>query len=84
LGLQDRIELHAQSNCYLVIDDFGINLMYDCAFSDMRCTEIELVKMMSFYINKVEPIQDTDLRNVFPAVDRLGLATEALICEEEY
>jgi len=48
--------------------------MYDCTFSDMRATEAELLRMMSFFINKVEPLQDTDIRNVFPSIDRLAFA----------
>ncbi len=40
--------------------------------------------MMSYYINKIEPIQDLDLRNIFPSVDRFGMIKEALILEENY
>lgn len=39
-------------------DDFGINVMYDCTFADMRVLEQELVKIMSYFINKIEPMQD--------------------------
>jgi len=58
--------------------------MYDCTFSDMKATEVELLRMMSFFINKVEPMQDTDIRSVFPSIDRLAFASEAVGCEEEY
>ncbi len=84
LGRQDKIELHAQSGCYIVVDDFGVNVMYDCTLNDMRATEAELLRMISFFINKVEPLQDTDIRNVFPSIDRLGFASDAVGCEEEY
>ena len=76
--------MHTQSGCYLVVDDFGVNIMYDCVFADMRATEGELLKMMSFFINKIEPMQDTDIRNVFPSVDRLSLTADAVSCEDEY
>jgi hypothetical protein len=29
-----------------------------------------MLKIVSFYINKIEPIAEVDLRNIFPAVDR--------------
>lgn len=51
-------------------DDFGVNVMYDVTFADMSSIEQEMLKIISFYINKVEPIAEVDLRTVFPAVDR--------------
>ena len=30
--------------------------MYDCAFTDMRALEQEMLKIVSFYINRVEPL----------------------------
>jgi hypothetical protein len=46
--------------------------------------ELEVVKICSFYINKAEPLLDTDLRNCYPAVDRLRILDEVLACENEY
>ena len=43
-----------------------------------------MLKVCSFYINKVEPLQDRDLRNILPTVDRFALAKEICDCEEEY
>ena len=40
--------------------------------------------MVSFYINRVEPMQDRDMRNIVPSVDRLGIVREALHWEELY
>lgn len=39
---------------------------------------------MSYFINKIEPMQDQDLRNVFPTVDRFGFVREIIIIEERY
>ena len=61
-----------------------MNVMYDCAFADMRALEQEMLKIMSYYVNKLEPMQETDLRNVFPSVDRFNLVKEIVICEENY
>ena len=57
----------------LVADDFGVNIMYDATFADMRVLEQEMLRIMSYFINKLEPMQDQDFRNVFPAVDRFKL-----------
>jgi hypothetical protein len=41
--------------------------------------EKELVKVASFYINKQEPLlAENDMRNTFPAVDRLEILGEAM------
>lgn len=50
----------------------------------MRALEQELLKIVSFYINKVEPMTDKDLRNILPNVDRLGIIKEVLFWEEKY
>ena len=78
MGRQDKIELHEPSDCYIVTDDYGVNVMYDTVFTDMRALEQELLKICSFYINKVEPLQDRDLRNILPAVDRMGIVKEVI------
>jgi hypothetical protein len=68
----------------LVTDDFGVNIMYDATFNDMEALEEEILRTMSFYINKVEPMQDQDLRNVFPTVDRFTMIRQLLELEEQY
>ena len=65
-------------------DDFSINVMYDATFADMRALEQDMLKIMSYFINKLEPMQDTDFRNVFPSVDRFNLVSEIIDCEEKY
>ena len=80
----DKIEKHADSDYYLVMNDFGFSVLYDATFGDMRALEQELLKIVSFYINKIEPLQDRDLRNVLPAVDRLGIVKDVITCEEKF
>lgn len=58
--------------------------MYDCTFADMRVLEQELIRIMSYYINKIEPMMETDLRNVFPVVDRFNLVKDIIICEDKF
>lgn len=84
LGRVDKIVEHEQSKCFIVTDDYGVNVMYDSTFGDMRAVEQELLKIASFYINKIEPIAEIDLRTIFPAVDRFAIITELLSCEEKY
>jgi hypothetical protein len=75
---------HSQSKCFIVTDDYGVNIMYDATFGDMRAIEQELLKIVSFYINKIEPIAEVDLRTIFPAVDRFSIVAEVLDCEEKF
>ena len=84
LGRVDKIEEHAPSKCYIVTDDYGVNVMYDATFTDMRAVEQEMLKICSFYINKVEPMQDKDMRNIMPSVDRLAIVKDVCEWEEKY
>ena len=84
LGRIDKIWVDEPNDFYIVTDDYGFNVMYDCTFLDMRAVEQEMLKIVSFYINKVEPMQDRDLRNVLPCVDRLGIIQEVLHWEEKF
>lgn len=68
----------------LVTDDYGFNVMYDATFTDMRALEQEMLKVCSYYINKLEPMQDKDMRNVLPTIDRLGVVKEICEYEEKY
>lgn len=58
--------------------------MYDVTFADMRAIEQEMLKIVSFYINKIEPIAEVDLRTVLPTVDRFQIINEVLECEENF
>lgn len=69
--LLGRIDFISEFNGHFIVaDDFGVNVMYDASFADMRHLEQEMLKIVSYFINKLEPMQDTDLRNVFPVIDR--------------
>ncbi len=50
----------------------------------MRSLETEILKICSFYINKAEPLLDNDLKNIYPAVDRLKILEQALDYERQY
>jgi hypothetical protein len=77
-GRVDVIYKHEKAGLNLVKDDYGIHVLYDATFADMRAMEMEILKICSFYINKAEPLLDNDLRNMFPAVDRLKIIDECL------
>ena len=84
MGRIDRISIDEENDIFICTDDFGFNIMYDCALQDMRALEQEVLKIVSYYINKVEPMQDKDLRNILPVVDRLGIIKEVLFWEEKF
>ena len=80
----DKIYRHEQTDLNLVMDDFGVHILYDASFADMRSMEIEILKVCSFYINKAEPLLDNDLRNMYPACDRLRILDECMNWENKY
>ena len=48
--------------------------MFDSAMLDMKLMEDEVLRIISYYINKQEPILvESDLRTIFPACDRFEL-----------
>ena len=46
----------------MVVDDYGNHVLYDCVFEDMRTVEQHMLQIASFYINKVEPVQEAEMR----------------------
>lgn len=56
--------------------------MYDTALADMMALEKEMLKTLSYFINKLEPITDTDYRNVVQTLDRFRMLEELIKCEE--
>lgn len=85
VGRADKIYVHRDTGLPLVKDDFDINILYDATFLDVRALEEELLKICSFYINKLEPVLDRgDLSNIYPGVDRLRILDEALQLEAKY
>jgi hypothetical protein len=80
----DKIYKNDQTDLNLVMDDYGVHILYDATFADMRSMEIEMLKVCSFYINKAEPLLDSDLRNMYPAVDRLRILDECMNMENKY
>jgi len=82
LGRIDSIREH--DGHYIVQDDFKVNVMYDATFADMRHLEQEMLKIVSYFINKLEPMQDTEFRNVFPTIDRLRALKQIIEYEEQF
>ena len=84
LGRIDDITFNEKCGVYLVKDDFGLHVMFDATFMDMRAMEQEALKICSFYINKQEPVIEQDFRNIYPTVDRLELLGDIFDCELQY
>ena len=84
LGRIDFIYKNEECDLNLVKDDFGIHIIYDSTFADMRMMELEMLKICSFYINKAEPLLDNDLKNMYPCVDRLKILDEVIEYENKF
>ena len=85
LGRMDQIYFNETLSIYMVKDDFGKHILFDCALLDMQLMEQEVLRIVSYYINKQEPVlAECDLRNIFPACDRFELIDQAFECELHY
>ena len=58
--------------------------MYDCTFADMQALEQEMLRTVSYYINKLEPMPETDFRAVYPIVDRFNFLKGLIEQEDQY
>jgi hypothetical protein len=58
--------------------------MYDTSFADLESLETEIIKIASYYINKVEPLIDRDLINIYPTVDRLQIQDDLIALERKF
>jgi hypothetical protein len=82
LGRMDQIYFNEVLSMYMVKDDFGKHILFDCALLDMQLMEQEVLRIVSYYINKQEPVlAECDLRNTFPACDRFEILEQAFECE---
>ena len=64
-------------------DDYGVAVMYDCTFGDMRALEQEMLRIVSYFINKVEPFS-ADFKTIMPMIDRFNFIKDILLSEEQY
>ena len=85
VGRADKIYKHKETDLMLVIDDFDIHILYDASIKDLKTLEKEVLKICSFYINKMEPLIDrSDSSNIYQTVDRMRILDEALQLEVLY
>ena len=85
VGRADRLYRHKETGLMLVKDDFDVNILYDASIKDLKTLEQELLKICSFYINKVEPLIDrSECSNIYQSVDRIRILDEALQLEVQY
>jgi hypothetical protein len=66
-----------------VVDDFGINVMYDASVMDMITFEQELVQIATHFIKKTELDFDFE-RFEFGLVDRVEVLYDLMEWEKEY
>jgi len=67
----------------MVIDDYGINIMYDASIQDLIVFEEEILQIGTHYIKKNEHDFDFN-RFEFPLVDRTEVLNDLLDCETDY
>ena len=84
MGRVDHFEISKETREVWVKDDFGINVMQECAMQDMRDLEEELLKIGSFYIGKHEHLVNTECEKAYPHVDRITLLEDLLDKELDF
>ena len=86
MGRVETIELNEKLGEVYVKDDFGIYIIYDCVFQDMKYFEEDLCKVGSYFIKKAEKLLDPSSggERPFPARDRLEVIQDMLINEAKF
>jgi len=50
----DTYKVDNETKEIFVVDDYGMNLMFDCSLDDMITLDKELLKISTYYVKKVE------------------------------
>jgi hypothetical protein len=50
----DTIKVDTVTKEIFIVDDYGMNLMFDCSLDDMINLDKELLKISTFYVKKTE------------------------------
>lgn len=51
LGRADKLFKHVKTGLNLVLDDFGVHVLFDAAVADMIDMEEQILRVCSYYIN---------------------------------
>ena len=60
LTRMDRFKINEETQEIIVIDDYGMNVMFDCSLEDMVALDSQLLKIGSYFVRKNE--QEVDLK----------------------
>ncbi len=50
----DTIKVDSATKEIFIVDDYGMNLMFDCSLDDLINLDKELLKISTFYVKKTE------------------------------
>jgi hypothetical protein len=86
MGRIEFIEINEAIKEVYIKDDFGIYIIYDCVFQDMKMLEEELIKIGSLFIHRGEVLQDPSKNNdrKVPSRDRLQILDDLLNREADF
>ncbi len=83
LTRMDTYKVDNETKEIFVVDDYGMNLMFDCSLDDMITLDKELLKISTYYVKKVEAEFDFRTQQ-FPLVDRFQVLEDLYDYEFEY
>lgn len=69
LTRMDTFKVDNASGEILIIDDYGMHVMFDCSLEDLVKIDSELLKIATYYVRKTETNFDFGTRQ-FPFCDR--------------
>lgn len=76
----DNYQVNEDTQEIFVIDDFGMNIMFDCSLDDMVSLDKELLKIGTFFVRKNESELDLST-HTYPLTDRFQLLEDLYDCE---
>lgn len=84
LNRVDHIEIDEAKQEVHVRDDYNIYIMYECSLTDMQILELELLRIGSYFISKLEELYDTEVDKVCHKKDRQQVLNDLLNHELEF
>jgi hypothetical protein len=80
----DHLEVDPKKQEVYVRDDFNVYILYECALTDMQAIEQEIIRLGSYYISRMEDLQDTEFERAYHRKDRQEVLRDLLACESKF
>lgn len=79
ISRMDKIKVTEKGEI-LIVDDYGMNVMFDCSLEDMVGLDQDIMKTATYYVRKAEE----EVTKKIPVVDRIQVLEDLYECEYNY